>query len=135
MERKLFGGTCVNTGCIPAKSMVASSYAAHMVRRAADFGVVNNGSASTQPLNDAELVSANLLDNDARKVRDRITAYAVYIDPPLGRVGLMEAEVRKCGRQALTGRRPVTKVGRAGEKGETQGFMKIIVDALGPTKS
>jgi hypothetical protein len=59
----------------------------------------------------------------------RITAYAVYIDPPLGRAGLTEEEVRKSGRQALIGRRPMTKVGRAVEKGETQGFMKIIVDA------
>ena len=79
--------------------------------------------------NDAEIVGANLLDNDPRKVSDRITAYALYIDPPLGRVGLTEEEVRKSGREALIGRRPMTKVGRAVEKGETQGFMKIMVDA------
>ena len=79
--------------------------------------------------NDAEIVGANLLDNDPRKVSDRISAYAVYIDPPLGRVGLTEAEIRKSGRRALIGRRPMTKVGRAVEKGETQGFMKIMVDA------
>jgi pyruvate/2-oxoglutarate dehydrogenase complex dihydrolipoamide dehydrogenase (E3) component len=79
--------------------------------------------------NDAEIVAANLLDNDPRKVSDRITAYALFIDPPLGRVGLTEAEVRKGGRPALIGRRPMTKVGRAVEKGETQGFMKIVVDA------
>src|SRR5262249_52366810 len=58
----------------------------------------------------------------------RITAYALYIDPPLGRAGLTDAEVRKSGRKALVGKRPMTKVGRAVEKGETQGFMKIVVD-------
>jgi len=76
-----------------------------------------------------EIVAANLLDNDPRKVSDRITAYALFLDPPLGRAGLTEAEVRNGGRRALMGRRPMTKVGRAVEKGETQGFMKIIVDA------
>jgi len=87
------------------------------------------GAFTHTAFNDAEIVGANLLDNDPRKVSDRITAYALYIDPPLGRAGLTEAEVRKGGRHALIGRRPMTKVGRAVEKGETQGFMKIIVDA------
>jgi pyruvate/2-oxoglutarate dehydrogenase complex dihydrolipoamide dehydrogenase (E3) component len=79
--------------------------------------------------NDGEIASANLLDNDPRRVSDRITAYALYIDPPLGRAGMTEAEVRQTGRPALIGKRPMTKVGRAVEKGETQGFMKILVDA------
>jgi pyruvate/2-oxoglutarate dehydrogenase complex dihydrolipoamide dehydrogenase (E3) component len=79
--------------------------------------------------NDGEIASANLLDNDPRRVSDRITAYALYVDPPLGRAGMTEAEVRKTGRKALVGKRPMTKVGRAVEKGETQGFMKAIVDA------
>jgi pyruvate/2-oxoglutarate dehydrogenase complex dihydrolipoamide dehydrogenase (E3) component len=79
--------------------------------------------------NDFEIVAANLLENDPRRVSDRIPAYALYIDPPLGRAGLTEAEVRKTGRAALVGTRPMTKVGRAVEKGETQGFMKILVDA------
>jgi pyruvate/2-oxoglutarate dehydrogenase complex dihydrolipoamide dehydrogenase (E3) component len=79
--------------------------------------------------NDAEIVADNLLDNDRRRVSDRIHAYALYIDPPLGRAGLTEAEVRKTGRRALVGKRPMTKVSRAVEKGETQGFMKIVVDA------
>ena len=79
--------------------------------------------------NDAEIVAANLLDNDPRRVSDRITAYALYIDPPLGRAGLTEAQVRKSGRKALIGKRPMTKVARAVEKGETQGFMKILIDA------
>jgi len=87
------------------------------------------GTFTHTAFNDSEIVGANLLDNDPRKVSDRITAYALYIDPPLGRAGLTEAEVRKSGRHALIGRRPMTKVGRAVEKGETQGFMKIIVDA------
>jgi pyruvate/2-oxoglutarate dehydrogenase complex dihydrolipoamide dehydrogenase (E3) component len=79
--------------------------------------------------NDYEIVAANLLDNDPRRVSDRITAYAMYIDPPLGRAGMTEAEVRHTGKSALMGQRPMTKVGRAVEKGETQGFMKILVDA------
>jgi len=79
--------------------------------------------------NDYEIVAANLLDNDPRRVSDRITAYALYIDPPLGRAGMTEAEVRKSGRKALLAKRPMTRVARAVEKGETQGFMKILVDA------
>jgi pyruvate/2-oxoglutarate dehydrogenase complex dihydrolipoamide dehydrogenase (E3) component len=79
--------------------------------------------------NDFEIVAANLLDNDPRRLSDRIRTYALYIDPPLGRVGLTEAEVRKTGRPALMGTRPMTKVGRAVEKGETSGFMKVLVDA------
>ena len=79
--------------------------------------------------NDYEIVAANLLDGDPRRVSDRITAYALYIDPPLGRAGMTEAEVRKSGRKALLGKRPMARVGRAVEKGETQGFMKVLVDA------
>ena len=79
--------------------------------------------------NDYEIVAANLLDGDPRRVSDRITAYALYIDPPLGRAGMTEAEVRKTGRKALLGKRPMTRVGRAVEKGETQGFMKVLIDA------
>jgi pyruvate/2-oxoglutarate dehydrogenase complex dihydrolipoamide dehydrogenase (E3) component len=79
--------------------------------------------------NDYEIVAANLLDGDQRRVSDRITAYALYIDPPLGRAGMTEAEVRKSGRKALLGKRPMARVGRAVEKGETQGFMKVLVDA------
>jgi pyruvate/2-oxoglutarate dehydrogenase complex dihydrolipoamide dehydrogenase (E3) component len=79
--------------------------------------------------NDFEIVAANLLDNEPRKVSDRITCYALYCDPPLGRVGLSEAQVRKTGKPALIGTRPMTKVGRAVEKGESQGFMKVLVDA------
>jgi pyruvate/2-oxoglutarate dehydrogenase complex dihydrolipoamide dehydrogenase (E3) component len=79
--------------------------------------------------NDFEIVAANLLDDDPRRVSDRVTTYALYIDPPLGRAGLTVDEVRKSGRKALVGKRPMTRVGRAVEKGETQGFMKVVVDA------
>jgi len=79
--------------------------------------------------NDYEIVAANLLDNDPRRVSDRIPAYNLYTDPPLGRAGMNETAVRKSGRKALMGTRPMTKVGRAVEKGETQGFMKVLVDA------
>jgi pyruvate/2-oxoglutarate dehydrogenase complex dihydrolipoamide dehydrogenase (E3) component len=79
--------------------------------------------------NDYEIAAANLLDHDPRRISDRITAYGLYIDPPLGRVGMTESEVRKSGRRALIGTRAMTRVGRAVEKGETQGFMKILVDA------
>ncbi|ULE35827.1 FAD-containing oxidoreductase [Mycobacterium sp. IDR2000157661] len=79
--------------------------------------------------NDFEIVAANLLDDDPRRVSDRITTYALYIDPPLGRAGLTADQVRKSGRKALVGKRPMTRVGRAVEKGETQGFMKVVVDA------
>lgn len=79
--------------------------------------------------NDFEIVAANLLDDDPRRVSDRVTTYALYIDPPLGRAGLTVDQVRKSGRKALVGKRPMIKVGRAVEKGETQGFMKVVVDA------
>jgi pyruvate/2-oxoglutarate dehydrogenase complex dihydrolipoamide dehydrogenase (E3) component len=79
--------------------------------------------------NDYEIVVANLSDGDERRVSDRITAYALYIDPPLGRAGMTETELRKSGRKALIGKLPMTQVGRAREKGETDGFMKILVDA------
>jgi pyruvate/2-oxoglutarate dehydrogenase complex dihydrolipoamide dehydrogenase (E3) component len=79
--------------------------------------------------NDFEIVAANLLDGADRKVSQRITAYALYIDPPLGRVGMSETEARKTGRPLLVGKRPMTNVGRAIEKGETQGLMKLVADA------
>ena len=79
--------------------------------------------------NDYEIVADNLLNGEHRSVRDRFTAYGLFIDPPLGRAGMTEAEIRKSGRKALVGKRPMTRVGRAVEKGETQGFMKVAVDA------
>ena len=79
--------------------------------------------------NDFEIVAANLLDHDPRRVTDRIVTYGLFIDPPLGRAGMTEAEVRKSGRNALVARRPMSKVARAKQKGETQGFMKLLVDA------
>ncbi len=79
--------------------------------------------------NDYEIVAANLLDHDPRRVSDRIVAYALYIDPPLGRAGMTEKQVRQSGRKALVATRPMTRVSRAVERSETQGFMKVLVDA------
>src|SRR6185503_12406018 len=79
--------------------------------------------------NDFEIVAGNLLDGERRRVSDRLPAYALYIDPPLGRVGMTEAEIRKSGRKALIGKVMMEDVSRAFEKSETEGFMKIAVDA------
>ncbi len=79
--------------------------------------------------NDFEIVAANLLDGADRKLSDRITAYALYVDPPLGRAGMTEAQAKASGRPILVGSRPMTNVGRAIEKGETQGLMKLVADA------
>jgi pyruvate/2-oxoglutarate dehydrogenase complex dihydrolipoamide dehydrogenase (E3) component len=79
--------------------------------------------------NDFEIVAANLLAGERRRLSERIPAYALYIDPPLGRVGMTEHEARASGRPLLIGSRPMSRVGRAVEKGETQGFMKVVVDA------
>ena len=79
--------------------------------------------------NDYEIVADNLLNGTRRSVKDRITAYGLFIDPPLGRVGMTDTEIRQSGRNALVGTRPMSRVSRAVEKGETQGFMKIAVDA------
>jgi pyruvate/2-oxoglutarate dehydrogenase complex dihydrolipoamide dehydrogenase (E3) component len=79
--------------------------------------------------NDHEIVAANLLEGDSRRIEDRIPAYALFIDPPLARIGMSAAEVRASGRPALVGFMPMTRVGRARERGETEGFMKVLVDA------
>jgi pyruvate/2-oxoglutarate dehydrogenase complex dihydrolipoamide dehydrogenase (E3) component len=79
--------------------------------------------------NDFEIVAANLLGGDRRRVSDRIEAYALYVDPPLGRCGMTESAARKAGKQILVGKRAMSKIQRAVEKGETQGFLKIVVDA------
>jgi pyruvate/2-oxoglutarate dehydrogenase complex dihydrolipoamide dehydrogenase (E3) component len=78
--------------------------------------------------NDYEIVADNLLSNAGRKVSDRIPVYALFTDPPLGRVGMSEAEIKKAGIRALVGIRPMTRVARAVEKGETHGFLKIHVE-------
>jgi pyruvate/2-oxoglutarate dehydrogenase complex dihydrolipoamide dehydrogenase (E3) component len=79
--------------------------------------------------NDFEIVAANVLDGETRKVSDRVPGYALFIDPPLGRAGKSEAEARKAGLAVLVGTRPMTRVGRAVEKGETLGFMKVVANA------
>jgi pyruvate/2-oxoglutarate dehydrogenase complex dihydrolipoamide dehydrogenase (E3) component len=79
--------------------------------------------------NDYEIVADNLLSSAGRKHTDRVPVYALYTDPPLGRVGMAEAEIRKAGIRALVGKRPMTRVSRAVEKGETRGFLKVYVEA------
>ena len=94
------------------------------------IGDVNGRGAFTHTSwNDYEIVAANLLDSDPRRVSDRITTYGLFIDPPLGRVGLTEREVRESGRPALMATMQMSRVGRAKELGETLGFMKVVVDA------
>ena len=88
-----------------------------------------HGAFTHTSYNDFEIVAANLFDNDSRRVSDRILNFGLYIDPPLGRVGMTEQELRASGRKALIATRPMTRVARAVEKGETQGFMKALVDA------
>jgi pyruvate/2-oxoglutarate dehydrogenase complex dihydrolipoamide dehydrogenase (E3) component len=78
--------------------------------------------------NDFEIVAANLFDNDPRRVGQRIPVYALFTDPPLARIGMSETEVRATGKPALVARMPMTRVGRAREAGETQGFMQVLVD-------
>jgi pyruvate/2-oxoglutarate dehydrogenase complex dihydrolipoamide dehydrogenase (E3) component len=87
------------------------------------------GAFTHTSFNDAEIVVANLLENDNRRVSDRIPVYGLFVDPPLGRVGMTDAEVRATGRPALVGKRAMKDVKRAVEKGETLGFIKVIVDA------
>jgi pyruvate/2-oxoglutarate dehydrogenase complex dihydrolipoamide dehydrogenase (E3) component len=94
------------------------------------LGDANGRGAFTHTsFNDHQIVADNLLHGGKRKVSDRLTTYALFIDPPLGRVGMSEAEVRARGKPALVGVMPMTRVGRARERGETQGFMKVLVDA------
>jgi pyruvate/2-oxoglutarate dehydrogenase complex dihydrolipoamide dehydrogenase (E3) component len=94
------------------------------------LGDVNGHGAFTHTsYNDFEIVAANLLGGEARRVSERIACYALFIDPPLARIGQSEAEVRRSGRPALISVMPMTRVGRARERGETTGFMKILVDA------
>ena len=87
------------------------------------------GAFTHTAFNDFEIIAANLFDGENRKVSDRILGYALYIDPPLGRVGMGESEAQKAGHKVLVSTRPMTRVGRAVEKGETKGFMKVVVDA------
>jgi pyruvate/2-oxoglutarate dehydrogenase complex dihydrolipoamide dehydrogenase (E3) component len=94
------------------------------------LGEVNARGAFTHTsYNDYEIVAANLFDADARKVSDRISTYALFIDPPLGRAGISEKEALATGRRILTGKMQMVRVSRAREAGETQGFMKVLVDA------
>ncbi|MGH8808112.1 MAG: FAD-containing oxidoreductase [Noviherbaspirillum sp.] len=94
------------------------------------LGDVNGRGAFTHTsYHDYEIVAANLFEHASRSLSDRIQAYALFIDPPLGRVGMTEREVRAAGVKALIGTLPMSRVGRARERSETQGFMSILVDA------
>jgi len=94
------------------------------------MGDVNGRGAFTHTsYNDYEILAANMFDDDPRRVSDRIPAYGLYVDPPLGRAGMTEGEVRKSGKKALIGTMAMSRVGRARERSETQGFMKILIDA------
>lgn len=94
------------------------------------MGDVNGRGAFTHTsYNDYEILAANMFDDDPRRVSDRILTYGLFIDPPLGRVGMTEREVRESGRKALVGKMMMARVGRARERSETQGFMKILIDA------
>ena len=94
------------------------------------LGDVNARGAFTHTAyNDYEIVAANLLDGECRRVTDRIPTYALFTDPPLGRAGMIEREVRESKRNALVATYPMARVGRARERGETAGFMKVLVDA------
>jgi pyruvate/2-oxoglutarate dehydrogenase complex dihydrolipoamide dehydrogenase (E3) component len=88
-----------------------------------------HGAFTHTSYNDFEIAAANLIDGEDRKLSDRILAYALYIDPPLGRVGMSEKEARASGRKIMIATRPMSRVGRANERGETKGFMKVIADA------
>jgi pyruvate/2-oxoglutarate dehydrogenase complex dihydrolipoamide dehydrogenase (E3) component len=94
------------------------------------IGDVNGRGAFTHTSwNDYEIVAANLLDGESRSVDTRIMTYAVFVDPPFARVGMSEEDVRRDGRDALIATMPMSRVGRARERGETDGFMKALVDA------
>ena len=79
--------------------------------------------------NDHEIVVANLFDKDPRRISDRIPCHALFIDPALGRIGMSDQQARASGRRVLHAKMPMQRVGRAREAGETQGFMKVLVDA------
>lgn len=87
-----------------------------------------HGAFTHTAYNDYEIAAANLLDGENRRITDRIPAYAIYTDPPLGRAGMTETQARASGRQVLMAKWPMTRVGRAVEKGETRGFLKLLVD-------
>lgn len=94
------------------------------------IGDVNGRGAFTHTsYNDYEILAANMFDNDPRKVSDRITNYGLFIDPPLGRVGMTEAQARESGKNVLIGKMMMARIGRARERSETQGFMKVLIDA------
>ncbi|KTD23557.1 oxydoreductase [Legionella lansingensis] len=114
-----------NRGMIQVDDYLATS-----VKNIWAMGECNGRGAFTHTsYNDYQIVADNLLNHTQRKVTDRIMAYALYIDPPLGRCGLTESEIRQAGYKAFVAKRPMTQVKRAVIKGEPTGFIKILVDA------
>lgn len=122
---ELTGVTTDSRGFIPVDDQLRTS--AEGIYALGDCN--GRGAFTHTSYNDFEIVAANLLDGETRSLRDRIPAYALYTDPPLARVGMSESEIRAAGIPALVGMRPMTRVGRAVEKGESQGFMKLLVHA------
>jgi pyruvate/2-oxoglutarate dehydrogenase complex dihydrolipoamide dehydrogenase (E3) component len=119
------GVTCDAHGSVPVDDQLRTSVSGIWA-----LGDVNGRGAFTHTAyNDYEIVAANLLDGDPRRVSDRVPAYALYTDPPLARIGMSRAAARQSGRRVLVGHLPMARVGRARERGETDGFLEALVDA------
>ena len=129
-EHRLYSDQDANRECLRGTCFTSRRRLRHQDRGAGQCRHEGNGRGAFTHTswNDFEIVAANLLDNDQRRVSDRITAYALYTDPPLGRAGMTEAEVRKTDKPALISTMAMKDVMRAYERGETKGFMKILVD-------
>ena len=119
------GVTCDAHGFVPVDEQLRTNVPGIWV-----LGDANGRGAFTHTsYNDYEIVAANLLDDDPRRVGDRVPAYALYTDPPLARIGLSRAAARQSGKRVLVGHLPMSRVGRARERGETDGFLEALVDA------
>jgi pyruvate/2-oxoglutarate dehydrogenase complex dihydrolipoamide dehydrogenase (E3) component len=119
------GVTCDAHGSVPVDDQLRTNVSGIWA-----LGDVNGRGAFTHTAyNDYEIVAANLLDGDPRRVSDRVPAYALYTDPPLARIGMSRAAARQSGRRVLVGHLPMSRVGRARERGETDGFLEALVDA------
>ena len=120
------GVTCDAHGFVPVDEQLRTNVPGIWV-----LGDANGRGAFTHTsYNDYEIVAANLLDDDPRRVGDRVPAYALYTDPPLARIGLSRAAARQSGKRVLVGHLPMSRVGRARERGETDGFLEALVDAV-----
>ena len=119
------GVTCDAHGVVPVDEQLRTNVAGIWA-----LGDANGRGAFTHTsYNDYEIVVANLLDDDPRRVGDRVPAYALYTDPPLARIGMSRAAAKQSGKRVLVGHLPMSRVGRARERGETDGFIEALVDA------